>query len=151
MNDPQVTKYLECRFYPNSKESLQDYVRGKLSYESSVFLAIILKENQMHIGNIKLDFILNRVHRLGDVGIVIGIRDHWGKGYASEAIKLISNYAFNTLNLHKLTACCYASNKGSIRIFEKSGYEIEGVLKKHFFFEGQYEDAVLLGVVNPRS
>jgi RimJ/RimL family protein N-acetyltransferase len=149
MNDPQITKFLECRFFSNSRASLKEYVQEKSKSRDSVFLAIVLKKSQKHIGNIKLDFILNRVHRLGDIGIVIGSKAHWGKGYASEAISLISNYAFNTSNLHKLTACCYSSNYGSIRIFEKNGYEIEGTLKKHFLCDGQFVDAVVLGLVNP--
>ena len=50
----------------------------------------------------------------------------WGKGYATEAIQLTSEYAFNYLKLLKLNAVCYESNVGSILAFLKASYTIEG-------------------------
>ncbi|MCK4820653.1 GNAT family N-acetyltransferase [bacterium] len=147
MNDPEVTQYLESRFSPNSMESLLEYVRNFQGNQDNIFLAIVLKENHKHIGNIKMGPI-NRFHRLADVGIMIGEKDCWGKGYASEAISLIVEHAFKNLNLHKLTAGCYEQNQGSLEAFQKAGFEIEGVRKKHCFFNGEYVDAILLGKIN---
>ncbi|NQT47408.1 MAG: GNAT family N-acetyltransferase [Chloroflexi bacterium] len=150
MNDPEVTRYLESGVYPNSRENLEAYVREKLGDRNSVFLAIVFKEGHRHIGNIKLGPI-DWIHRLGDVGIMIGERDCWGKGYASEAISLISRYAFGRLDLHKLTAACCDSNTGSAKAFQKSGFEIEGIRKQHAFFDGKYSDVVIMGLTNPEG
>lgn len=147
MNDPEITQYLESRFYPNSTEALQEYVKDFQGNKDNIFFAIVLKENHMHIGNIKIGPI-NWFHRLADIGVMLGEKDSWGKGYASEAISLLSEHAFRTLNLHKLTAGCYKPNEGSLRAFEKAGFETEGVRKEHCFFNGKYVDAVLLGRVN---
>ena len=57
---------------------------------------------------------------------MIGDRFMWGKGYATEAIQLTSEYAFNYLKLLKLNAVCYESNVGSILAFLKASYTIEG-------------------------
>lgn len=54
MNDPEVIKYIESRFFPVSIEALEEYVKEKDKDKDSIFLAIIYKENQKHIGNIKL-------------------------------------------------------------------------------------------------
>ena len=132
MNDPEVTQHLESRFYPNSMESLGDYVAGKLRDRDNVFLAIVLKEGDRHIGNIKLGPI-NWIHRLADVGILIGEKDYWGKGYATEAIGLVVDYAFGTLNLHKLIAGCYDLNQGSVRAFQKAGFVVESLRKQHYY------------------
>jgi len=145
MNDPDVTQYLESRFYPNSLEGLRDYVTGKLGDRDNVFLAVVLKDGDRHIGNIKLGPI-NWIHRFADVGIMLGDKSSWGKGYASEAISLVVDYAFRKLNLHKVTAGCYCSNQRSLRAFEKAGFQVEGTLKEHYRLDGQYIDAMLLGI-----
>ena len=148
MNDPEITQYLESRFAPNSMETLQEYVRNFLGNKDNIFLAIVLKENHKHIGNIKMGPI-DWFHRLADIGVMLGEKDTWGKGYASEALSLLSEHAFRTLNLHKLTAGCYKPNEGSLRAFQKAGFETEGVKKEHRFSNGNYVDAILLGRINP--
>lgn len=145
MNDPDVTQYLESRFYPNSLEGLREYVASKLGDRDNVFLAIVLKDGDRHIGNIKLGPI-NWIHRFADVGIMLGDKSSWGKGYASEAISLVVDYAFRKLSLHKVTAGCYCSNQRSLRAFEKAGFQVEGTLKEHYQQDGKYIDAVLLGI-----
>ena len=149
MNDPEITRYLESRFCPNSLESLREYVSNKAADRNSVFLAISLQGEDRHIGNIKLGPI-DWIHRFADIGVVIGEKHLWGKGYASEAIGIVVQYAFEVLNLHKLTAGCYEVQVGSVKAFQKNGFEIEGIRKKHYFCSGNYMDAVLLGMLNPK-
>ena len=146
MNDPSVNKYLESRFYSHSFKTLNDYVRSTLGDKENAFFAIMLNENNRHIGNIKLGPI-NTFHRFADIGILIGEKDCWGKGYATEAIRLIVEYAFDKLNLHKVTAGCYASNKRSIKAFKKAGFVQEGIRKKHCYCDGKYVDDILLGLI----
>src|SRR6266852_1547707 len=150
MSDPEVTRFLESRFFPNSMESLRQFVTSKQGDRNNVFLAIVLNEQDRHIGNIKLGPI-DWIHRLGEIGILIGEKDCWGKGYATEAISLLADYAFNRLDLHKLTAGCYGNNEGSTRAFEKAGFVREGARKEHFFSDGGRVDLILLGRVRPRS
>ncbi len=148
MNDTEITQYLESRFEKWSIKKLKDYVGKILKNPDYVFFAIISKDENKHIGNIKIGPI-NRIHKFADVGIVIGEKSFWGKGYATEAIKLVVSYAFNTLNLHKLTAGAYANNIGSIKAFQKAGFLVEGRRKKHFSSDGNYIDGILLGITYP--
>ncbi|WDT75387.1 MAG: GNAT family protein [Candidatus Manganitrophus sp.] len=148
MNDPEITRFLESRFAPNAIENLRDYVAGKLGDRDNIFLAIVLKEEDRHIGNIKLGPI-QWIHRLADIGLLIGEKDCWGKGYATEAIQLVSDYAFNVLNLHKVAAGCYGPNEGSARAFQKAGFIVEGVRKEQFYANGSYVDDILLGLIRP--
>lgn len=147
MNDSEVTRYLESRFYPNPIESLHDFVAKRVGDHDNIFLAIVRKDDNRHIGNIKLGPI-NWIHRFADVGLLIGEKDCWGQGYATEAIHLVTHYAFRTLNLHSLTAGCYASNQGSARAFLKAGWYQVGQRKSSLFLDGHFEDAILLGVVS---
>jgi len=148
MNDPVTNQFLESRFFQHSRESLKEYVRSKSGDTSYAFFAVILKDGGRHIGNIKLGPI-DSVHRLGDIGILMGEKDCWGKGYATEAIRLIVRYAFNVLDLHKVTAGCYAPNEGAIKAFMRAGFSKEGVRKEHCYYNGSFVDDVLLGLVRP--
>jgi RimJ/RimL family protein N-acetyltransferase len=147
VKDAEVTQYLESRFHDNSLEALEKYVRNRMKDSNEVFLAIVENKHDMHIGNIKLGPI-NWIHRIADIGILIGEKDHWGKGIGTEAIRLTVDYAFGTLNLHKLTAGCYSPNNASLKAFQKNGFEIEGIRKKHRYYDGKYVDAILLGLLN---
>ena len=147
MNDSEVTRFLANGVQRHSIESLREYIKEKNKDSSNYFLAIIIKDGNQHIGNIKLGPI-NWVHRHGDIGIIIGEKEQWGKGYATEAISLVVKYAFDNLNLHKITAGCTELNLGSMKAFQKNGFEIEGVRKKHFFWKGRYINGILLGLIN---
>ena len=147
MNDPEVTKFIESRFLPQSKADILEYVKRQRNDDNTLFLAIILKDMDFHIGNITLDSI-NWNHRLSEIGIIIGEKRCWGKGYASEAITLLTKFAFCDLNLHKLIARCYAPNEGSLNAFKKAGFETEGVRKKHWFLNSKFVDAILMGKIN---
>jgi len=146
MNDTEVTQYLESRFYPHSVESITSYISQVKASSGSVLLAIVAKDKNIHIGNIKLGSI-NWIHRYADVGILIGDKTYWGKGIAVEAIKLVIEYAFKKLNLHRLEAGCYSNNIASIKAFKKAGFIEEGCLKQRYFFNGGYVDRVCLGIL----
>lgn len=143
MTDETITQYLESRFFPYSREQLGTYIKHLEQDSGTVFLAIIYKANNSHIGNIKLGPI-NWIHRRADIGILIGEKNYWGQGLGTEAISLISEYAFKKLNLHKLTASSYDINPGSVRIFEKAGFKQEAVLKQQFFCQGKFVDQICL-------
>jgi len=147
MNDPEVTQYLESRFNPNPMDALREYVKSIELDQNNILSAICLKENDRHIGNIKLGSI-NWIHRFADVGLLIGEKDCWRQGYASEVIGCLVHYAFDVLNLHKLTAGCYAAHQASLKAFQKNGFQIEGNRQKQYICNGIYTDAVMLGLIN---
>ena len=146
INDYSVTRFLEAGLFPNTREGLEQYVRSVSQNPQNVMLAIIDKDTDKHIGNIKLGPI-NWIHRFADIGILIGEKGSWGKGYATEAIKLVVDYAFNKLNLHKLTAGSYDVNLGSVRAFMKAGFAEEGLRRSQYYCNGQYVNEILVGIV----
>jgi ribosomal-protein-alanine N-acetyltransferase len=151
MNDYEVIKHLESRFNPpSSMDDLKKYVRSVNSDETQALFGIVRKEAGAHIGNIKIGPI-DAIHMHAYLGILIGERGLWGQGYATEAIRAISDYSFRTLNLNHLLAGCYRGNVGSIGAFMKAGWAMEGVLRGHYLFEGEYVDGLILGVLNPKG
>jgi ribosomal-protein-alanine N-acetyltransferase len=150
LNDTEVTRYLEVRFEKNSIENIRDYVALLQNDQNNFLFGIFIKTNHQHIGNIKLGPI-NQIHRFAEIGLMIGDKNCWGMGYATEAIKTIVGYAFSTLNLNKLIAGCYQTNIGSTKAFEKAGFVIEGIHKKHFYCDDEFIDSIRLGLLNNRE
>lgn len=148
LNDPEVSRFLETRFLPQTLEGLEAYWRAHRDDPACPWFAICLATDGRHIGNIKLGPI-RWIHRRADLSLFIGERNCWGCGYASEAIELVRDWAFRELDLQKLNAGIYAGNIGSRRAFEKCGFELEGTLRQEVVGAGQRLDVWLMGL--PRS
>lgn len=152
MNDSENTRYLESRFFPQSMESIRKYVKDAEQNPNIVFLAVILPgpcpDLDKHIGNIKLS--IDWKNRFAEVGIIIG-KTHWSQGHGTEALKLIVEYAFGKLNLHKLWAGILRPNIGSLNMFHKAGFVDEGVLKSQYFTDGGYTDDIMVGIINEKE
>lgn len=147
LNDDEITRYMEIRFFPQSIELIKEYVSSLSGSYESVFLAIIEKEREKHIGNIKIGPI-NWIHRFADVSLFIGDKEVWGKGYGTEAIRLSIEYAFNILNLHRLQAGICDMNTASIKVFEKAGFKKEATFRGKRFYKGRYIDEKIYGIIN---
>jgi len=91
------------------------------------------------IGNISLYKIVWR-HRHGEVGYVIGERDQWGKGYATEAVALATRYAFRELGLEKVWATVIAPNEASRRALERNGYRQCALFRSDRYVDGRWHD-----------
>lgn len=151
LTDSEINRYLEVRFSPpKSIEQLKAFIESTNASDDSLMLGIFLRSVRRHIGNIKLGPI-DRHHSVADIGLLVGDKGQWGKGYASIAISLLSDYAFSSLRLAKLTAGCYAENHASSRAFLRAGYVIEGRRLSQWQVGGQRQDGILLGKVNPLS
>lgn len=147
--DPQVNAFLEIRFnLPSTLAELSSFIEKIAVSSDSLLLGIYKKADLKHIGNIKLGPI-NPYHRCADLGFLIGDRSEWGKGYASSAIKIITDYAFNHLDLAKVTAGCYAQNEGSRRALLKAGFQQEGCQTLQWEANGIRQDGLLFGKLNP--
>ena len=85
--------------------------------------------------------------RHAEIGILIGDEKSRGKGYATEAIRLVADHAFNKLNLRKLYTGMVKGNEASKRAFEKVGFRIEGTLREHFYLNGKYLDCYRMGLL----
>lgn len=145
INDPAVNQYLETRFVPRSIDNILGFVQAKDGDQNEPFFAICCQQTHQHIGNIKLGPI-NWAHRRADISLLIGNKAYWGKGIATQAIELVTDFAFNQLNLNKLQAGAYHQNQGSIKAFLKNGFVQEGYVKEICLVNGQPVDMVLLGL-----
>lgn len=146
LNDYEVTKYLESGIFPNNMEAMERYFERIDQSPNDVMFAIIEKDNNKHIGNIKIGNI-NWVSRTADIGFLVGEKESWGKGYGSEAVKLAVDYCFNRLNLQKIIIGVVSINLASIRICEKLGFSLEGTIRRWKYIDGEYYDALYFGLL----
>lgn len=148
LHDPQVTIGLESGAFPSSVESLGEFIRQMNASPSNVLLGMFDKTTHTHIGNIKLGNI-HWIHRHAELGIMIGDRNAWGKGFGQDACSLLLDYAFSRLNLHKVWLTVFANNTGAIRLYEKLGFHHEGRQINQIFVHGAYTDKLYMGIFNP--
>ena len=119
MNDKDVNIYMESGG-DYTIEKLKVFLREQQKNQI-LFWAIIKKDTQKHIGNIKIDPI-NLETKSGEYGIMIGDKSEWGKGYAIEASSTIMNYCFNEIGLNKINLGVNKSNKNAIRLYDKLAF-----------------------------
>lgn len=146
LNDPEIARFLESRFARHDLAGTRAFVDAQRANPGVLFLGIRDKANGQHVGNIKLGPI-SRAHRTGDIGIMIGAREAWGRGIATRAIRQLCLIARDELGLRKVTAGCYGGNIGSERAFERAGFNVEGRRPAQFLLDGKPEDLVLMGLV----
>jgi RimJ/RimL family protein N-acetyltransferase len=145
LNNPAINRYLETRFDTHDLASVRDYIAGCNDKPNTLLLGIGQQPDGRHVGNIKLE--ITPRHALAEVGILIGDAGVHGKGIGSEAIRLLAGIARDELGLRKLSAGCYAGNRGSERAFVKAGFTVEGRRPAHFLLEGEPEDLTLMGLL----
>jgi [ribosomal protein S5]-alanine N-acetyltransferase len=146
LQDPQVNRYLETRWAPQTLDSVREFVARAMVSDDNFLFAILERASSVHVGNIKVGPIHAR-HAYADVSYFIGDRGSWGKGLATDAIRLASQIGFQRLGLHRLQAGLYAGNLGSARALEKAGYKLEGRFEEQLRLGDTWEDHVWYGLV----
>ena len=143
MQNPLVNQYLESREQGHTLDTLREFVRTMNASLRDHLYGIFSIESGDHIGNIKVGSVRQQ-HRSADLGLIIGPRSAWGKGYGTEAISLATRYAFEELDLNKLWAGMYSENMGCYLAFIKAGYREVGRFRRHILFKGRFIDSILV-------
>jgi RimJ/RimL family protein N-acetyltransferase len=149
MNNPQVTRTIGRFDYllPVSRAKLLRYF-DDIDTANTVFLGIHLKARgaakSRLVGTLKI-YDIDPLARRASLGIMVGERSVWGRGIASAAIRAACTYVFDALGFGKVAAGYLASNAGMHKAFRKNGFQVEGVLRRHVYFDGRLDDHVMVG------
>ena len=151
INDPEVQRLLGGRGWQFSLPAQEDYVRARLANDWEHGFALAIEAMDIHggprlIGNLELRK-LEAVERRGEIGIMIGDRAFWGRGYGEDAMRTICRYGCHDLDLHRLELTVAAFNLRALRCYEKVGFTIEGRLRDHRYVSGRYYDSLLMGLL----
>ncbi|WP_058301505.1 GNAT family N-acetyltransferase [Gorillibacterium timonense] len=111
---------------------------------------IFLKVNDELIGGISLFQVQRRFFQRAMMGYSLD-KDYEGNGYMTEAARLLVDFGFRELKLHRIWAEAKPSNLGSIRVLEKAGFEQEGIARKNVMINGRWEDHTVLSILNPEE
>lgn len=139
--NPDVMDYWFSEPYTNMEKLKKNFEQQQ---ENESIRQFMLYHGQEKIGYLGLYGIIQR-HRIAQFAIMIH-PDHQGKGYAADATKLVVDYCFNQLNIHKLSLNVIKVNEKAIHIYRKVGFEVEGELKKQYFVNGSYHDAYVMSL-----
>lgn len=88
--------------------------------------------------------------RRGDTGVSLWDTADWGKGYASDAMRILLKFAFEELNLHRvrLHNGVYEFNSRAIKLYEKCGFTKEGIRRKEFYHRGKWWDVIDMAILD---
>lgn len=133
---------------PNTEEETQDFVKqvlldateeNRYRYVFSVFE----QENGMMIGAGEINI---RDYKVGEIAYIIH-PDYWGKGIASEVAKLLLQFGFEKLNLHRIYATCDPRNIGSSKVLQKIGMIQEGRMREDLLIKSGWRDSLLYSIL----
>ena len=141
-NDHEILRYLDS-YEPLSMYNHRRWFEGLQGDPSRSYFGIQAPDGDL-TGVIWLSHIDWRV-RKAEVGIYLG--RNRGKGFGSEALRELIQYAFMTLNLNKLWATVFSFNEASKRLFEGGGFVQEGLLRQETFKEGEYHDVIRYAIL----
>lgn len=144
-SDEDVSRFIGWKLMETMDETY-NHIEEMVKRESAgthLYASVVLKSTQAIIGTAMI-FNFNCEAKNAEIGYV-SHNGYWGKGYGTEAVALMENFAFETLNLHKLHARVVAPNIGSVRALEKNGFELEGRFRDYYFIDGAYYDGLFFG------
>lgn len=131
-----------------TSEEVAAFIERENESSTSYAFAIRRTADDILIGTVGL-YDIAWANRTAWVGVGIGDRDNWGKGYGSEAMELVIRYAFDELNLHRLQLTVIAYNPRAQEMYEKLGFVREGVYREFIERDGARHDLLLYGLLRP--
>lgn len=149
-SDEEVSRFIGWNLMSTLNET-REHIETMIKRETEgthLYASIVLKSTQAIIGTAMI-FNFDKEANHAEIGYVFH-KEYWGKGYGTESVNLMSDFALKSLNLHKLHARVVDSNIGSARILSKNGYELEGRLKDYYFIDDKYYDALLFGKIQTK-
>jgi RimJ/RimL family protein N-acetyltransferase len=145
-NDPEVCRYNSHYKFPYTREKALDFIQYANSSQNALVLAIIDKTNDRHIGNVSLQEI-DFINRNAEFAIIIGDKDYWDKGFASEAATLLIAHGFRELNLYRIHCGTSIKNIGMQKLAEKIRMKQEGRRRQAILTDGFLVDVIEYGIL----
>jgi RimJ/RimL family protein N-acetyltransferase len=150
LNDPEVREGLLLHL-PLSMAEEEKWFEDMINHpavEHPMVIEIRQDESWVMIGNCGIHNIDWRL-RSAEVGIFIGEKGYWDQGYGTEAMIVLLDHSFNTLNLNRVALQVYEDNPRAVRAYEKAGFVHEGRERQGMYKNGRYVDIIWMSVLRP--
>lgn len=146
INDPEMKTNLAPGVpYPVTLEDEEKWVASLSSNKDDYSFAIETLDGQ-YLGGCGVNWVDWKNSR-AMVGIFIGNKDYLGKGYGTDAMRVLVRFIFNEMNIHKVKLMVYAFNERAIKSYKKCGFVVEGVKRDEIFKNGKYHDELEMGLL----
>lgn len=132
---------------PFTRQGHENWIKTMIDTGKAVQFIICTRKGDEPVGSVYLRDI-DRNHNKAEYGIFIGEKQALGKGYGTQAARLMIAYAFGHAGLHKLMLRVLAENRQALRSYEKAGFVQEAYLEDEVFLEGCYKDIIYMAVIN---
>lgn len=131
---------------PYSRYAAEQWLNRMNQDESRVWFVVCLTENDQVIGEAGL-LRMFPAWRQTDATMIIGEKDAQGKGYGSEALRLLLDYAFGYMNFHRVSIGVVGFNDRALHFWEKAGFRREGVFRDGYYWNHCYYDFVMMSIL----
>ena len=147
LNDAETGSFLNMRA-PMSRAMEEKWFEGMVERQGKdhYHFVICLLDDGRPIGSLSL-FQIDYVNGNAGIGISIGDKSLWGKGFGTDAMNALVDFGFGMLRLERLWLEVYDFNKRAQRSYDKSGFVLEGIERKAIFKQGRYIDVQLMAIL----
>ncbi len=139
--------YPDLKNRKEAEEMYENFMKSGSEYHFR--LMIELKENDKPIGTIGFYNYVN-FHMRADLGYD-PLKEYWGNGYMTEAVKALIDYGFERLGLIRIEATVDPENKASIRVLERTGFQLEGTMRKRYLYKDRFHDELIYGILKEKE
>ncbi|OEF98811.1 GNAT family N-acetyltransferase [Vulcanibacillus modesticaldus] len=147
INDPEVKRLLHPGIpYLYTFEDEQKWFDSLSATKDTYSFAIETLKDNKYIGGCGVNKI-DWKNSVTEVGIFIGDKDYWGKGYGTDAMKILIKFIFEQMNINKIKLHVFSFNLRAIKSYEKCGFKKEGILRQEVYRDGKYFDDVVMGIL----
>ena len=147
VNDFEVKKFLDLNIpFPISKREEEIWIKKNREINGLTYDFAI---EEISTGNIIGGCSINSVNiknRNCTIGIMIGDKNYWGKGYGYDALSILIKFIFEECNMEKIKLGAFSFNERAINCYKKLGFKEEGVLKKEIYRCGKYYDEIVMAM-----
>lgn len=147
VNDFETMSYLSKFIKPMTVESEEDWYNNVIKIEDTINFTVFDLETGNPIGTVAL-FKIEHVHKTAELGIMIGDKNYWSKGFGTETVQLITDYGFTCLGLHNILLKVYAYNPRAVRAYEKAGYKVVGKWRESHRIAGKLHDVIIMDALS---
>lgn len=144
INDPDVNQYL-MPYRPLSRNDEEQWYQSLTDNDSTIMFAIDTLNDRDFIGTMGIHEIRWK-DRVATTGALIGEKQYWGKGYGTDAKMTLLHYAFQTLNLRKISTTVLDFNDRSLQYLKKTGHQEIGRRSEEYYVDGEYRDEIYVEV-----
>lgn len=146
LNDREVCAGNSHHLRPYSREEARAYIAKVAGSASDLVLAMVIRDDNQHVGNVALTN-LHPLYRRAEFSILVGSRDHQGRGYGIEAGRALFRHGFLAMNLQRIECGTFSTNVGMQKLAQALGMKQEGVRRRAAYKDGAYVDVLEYGLL----